>query len=254
MRTFVLVLVIIVIIILCWVILTPKVSADVFPAQRQYEIFPNSGEKRFESYLNIRSQLQTGDIIMFACNQEHTDALTLKRLAYNIFVCDYLHVGLVYRVHSELYLVECCTQDQSKGLSSFLNSKGQGGIRITEMSVALAAYVDEYSGYFAVKHISKPIPNHIFQACLNAFRDTTFESYSKLAFMSLTDKISHSLASGLAKPNGRMSCGEFLHCILHQCGILANFPSKIFWPFYVNDLNFHKLTLVPYSLPVAFLF
>jgi hypothetical protein len=50
-----------------------------------------------------------------------------------------------------------------------------------------------------------------------------------------------------------MMCSEFVHSMLNRCGALADYPSKVFAPYYLEDSAvFKKLELVEYSDIVRF--
>jgi hypothetical protein len=48
-------------------------------------------------------------------------------------------------------------------------------------------------------------------------------------------------------------CSEFVHSFLNKCGVLKDYPSKLFMPYYIEDSELFKdLELVRYSDIVRF--
>ena len=51
----------------------------------------------------------------------------------------------------------------------------------------------------------------------------------------------------------RMMCTEFVHDLLHRCGALRAYPSKVFMPYYIeNARRFSAVEAVPFSPIVRF--
>jgi hypothetical protein len=43
-------------------------------------------------------------------------------------------------------------------------------------------------------------------------------------------------------------CSEFVHSFLNKCGVLKDYPSKLFMPYYIEDAEvFQRLEIVSYS-------
>jgi len=53
--------------------------------------------------------------------------------------------------------------------------------------------------------------------------------------------------------DNEMMCSEFVHNFLNRSGVLGDYPSKLFMPYYIeDDKRFKKLEIVKYSDIVRF--
>jgi len=203
-------------------------------------------------YNNIKPNLRTGDIILFSCNK--IGSLS-ERIMYGLrtktFDSIYGHAGLVFKKDDNIYIIECCGQDQCGNESAQkLNKCGEGGIRIIEIDTLLQEYYKEYNGTYAVKFISKELPNHLVIKNLKKYKNIIFQEGYKTAFLAIMDEgFSHRIAKYYGEKFSRkkMTCTEFLYNLLYDCGIVKEYPAKLFWPHLIAKTFFTNLELVKYS-------
>lgn len=225
-----------------------------------FKYFFSNDAEHFISYENIKKNIKTGDIILFACDHRMNP---IKKIKYGcrtkLLGSEFGHVGLILKKKDKYYVVECCGTDQcGDEISYHLNNKKSGGVRIIDLEEYLSEYKNSYNGYFAIKHIHKAIPNDLFLLNLKKYKNKIFESKLKLINLATLDILGgHSLALKLEKqlrnPN-QMMCSEFMHSILFDCGILSEYNSKLFWPHMINDSSFCKFQIVPYGKIIHFRF
>ena len=212
------------------------------------------------SYSTIRPFLKTGDIMMFSCRDHLGGMETFKYYARTSLVdSEYSHVGVVMRDGDRYYVLESTNVDHAgDSRAQNLNSYGKGGVRIINLDHLIEDYYKAYSGTFGVRFISKEIPNEILLKHLESYRECTFDSRSiiiPLAFVDLS--LSHKLACKMnektADPS-KILCSEFTHEILNKCGVMKDYPSKLFWPFMYDWELFNLYTNVEYSQLYKFVY
>ena len=208
-------------------------------------------------YADIRDNFKTGDIVVFSCKKH--DDLYCKIEYYlrtNFVGTEFGHSGIILRIKNKIYLVEC-TNKMHVGdeYAHRLNNLGKGGIRIINFDKLIRHYQKEYSATFAVKFISQEIPNKTILKAIADYKNVTFPKKSLVVFMAMIDMcISHQLARELFRnhDSNKMICCEFVHHILHKCGVLAPYPSYLFWPPQIMEGTLDKLALIKYSRPYKF--
>lgn len=209
-------------------------------------------------YNDIKKKLKTGDIIFFSYTNHNSLCLKIQYFFRTKFLgCYYGHVGLIYRYGNEIYVVECTSDNHcADDKANRLNKKSKHGIRLIELDTLLYEYDKVNSALFSVKFISKEIPNNVFIKNLNKYNNIVFESKSlifTIAFIDLVvaNKISKYLLDKI-RNDKRMTCGEFVHHFLYNCGVLKNYDSKMFWPHLINSEVFDDLQIIKYSRPYRF--
>ena len=212
----------------------------------------------YYSYLDIRDKLRSGDILLFSCRRTQSLYKKLEYYFRTSFIgSEYGHVGLVLKNGDKLYLVECCLGDNcAEEDARFLNNYKKGGVRIISLDKLIEEYSRETDATFAIKFISKEIPWTTVTQVLKVYKNITFQNKSWLYFLGTLDvAVSHPLTvhlSNLADKN-KMMCSEFVHDFLYRCGVLDEYPSRIFWPHLFTDDIFHDLEIVKYSRPYKFM-
>lgn len=214
-------------------------------------------------YKAIRSTLQTGDIILFSCN-EHDSALDklMYGLRTKLLGSEYGHVGLIFKSSSgEIYLVECTDKSHiGHWFEVPFNNKNKGGVRIINFDKLIEEYYEKTKAYFAVMSTYYPIPNKLFTSKLSKYTDIIFENKNILICLVAIDTyMSHDLAvKAIQKLNtnndrtNRMMCSEFVYDFLYECGVVDNYCSKLFWPHLFPSVYFNMLSKVKYSKPIKF--
>ena len=209
-------------------------------------------------YDEIKDQLQTGDIMLFVCikhSNKIDDMLYYSRT--RMIGSDYGHVGLVLREGEKLYMVECtdanhCAEEQSY----HLNDYGLGGVRIIDLDILVDVYTKEYGGIFAVKHISKAIPNEMFYDAIHKHSNKIFENKQYLTIMLIASLFIPSDILKFFTPDpmydNKIYCSEMVYAVLRDCGVLAEYNQKLFWPYLFTNKIFDNLQLIPYSDVITF--
>ena len=222
-------------------------------------------DKTTYKYSNLREKFKTGDIILFSYIKHDN---LFKKLTYQCRTTflgfEYGHAGLVMKHDGNLYVVECtdtehvdndkCIYLNNKSENDkcvHLNNKKRGGIRIFEMDTLLDKYYRENEGHFGVKFISQEIPSNIILSSLKKYENITFENKISVLCIALIDIfVSHQFAETILEYHNntdRMMCTEFLHRILNEANILKPYPSKLFWPHKINDVDFEKIEKIKFS-------
>lgn len=209
-------------------------------------------------YQDIKLKLKTGDIILFSCKKHQSFTSEIKYFCRTTLLgSEYGHVGIILKSNNKLYVVECTSNPHTgRQYAYHLNNYNQGGVRIIDLEILLKEYYRDNTGEYAVKFIEKEIPNsHIFNN-INKFKNMIFEHRLLLLFLGFIDTcISHNLAiylSNILPENNTLMCSEFMHRLLCDCGILEEYPSKLFWPHTVNNKIFEDLEIIKYSKPYKF--
>lgn len=208
----------------------------------------------FYNFSEIRSKLKTGDIILFKCQHD----TPLYKLSYYVRTglvgTEYGHSGIVIKgKNGNLFILECCGYDQcGYDKSYYMNGgkKGRGGVRIINLDTVLGAYKKEYNGYFGVKFIEKEIPLSTINRVIKKYRDVFFQYPHMLAILAITDNgFSHALAKYIAErcDKKHMICTEFTYDFLYECGIVSEYPAKLFWPHSFTNETFKNIQIVKYS-------
>lgn len=210
-------------------------------------------------YPDIRKMLKTGDIILFSCKKTKSFYKTLEYyFRTELLGSEYGHVGIIVKNNDKIFVVECVAPNVCADQYAYhLNNFGKGGVRIVELDILLEEYYRDNEAIFAIKFINKEIPYLTIMEKLKKYSNCIFDEKYKLFILGFIDIcISHSLCQKIFRKNGdKIMCSEFVHSILKDCGILRQYPSKLFWPHLVTrDEVFDLLQNVSYSRPYKFIF
>ncbi len=215
----------------------------------------------FYDYKDLRDHMQTGDIILFSSKKKTNLRSDIEYYLRTDFLgSEYGHAGIVYRsCDGKLYVIECVSNKHcADKYATYLNKYQKGGIRIIDMEILLHEYTVIDEGLFAVKFISKKIPNEKIIENLKKYEEKIFENKSRLFFLAFIDMcISHNLCQGVSFicDKNKIMCSEFVHSILYDCNVLKEYPSKLFWPFLITNYEiFSRLENIRYSQPYKFLY
>lgn len=216
----------------------------------RYEYYP------MNKYKNIKHKFKTGDIILFSCKMHSSFLNNLEYYMRTNFIgSEYGHVGIILKMNNDIYLVECTDYDHIADNYAYrMNSYGKGGVRIINFEKILKYYYNETHGNFAVKFISKEIPNKVFFSKLKDYKNIIFRNKQNVYCPAIFDiVVSHELSEKIFdEEDGEMLCSEFVYHFLHKCKILSKYPSNLFWPHLFTDGTFDELASVPYSEPCKF--
>ena len=210
------------------------------------------------SFSDVRDAFRTGDIILFhkTTRSGVLDILELDILAPMFFdESEFRHSGIIVRRDDQLFVMEC-TEPTHSGYAHANYPTGGKGIR----EVPLDALLEEYSrdngdAPFGVRYIAEEIPLEILQETI---REVGPVSYMKAhttvpIFLSqyvLPDAIVRRVAQ---VPRHQMMCSEFVHRVLSGCGVLRDYPSKLFAPYIIeNSSQFSSHAIIRYSDIVRF--
>ena len=206
----------------------------------------------------IRDSARTGDIILFhkTTRTGLVDALELDVISPLVFrETEFRHCGIVTRRDGELFVMECADELHSGHDQATYLTKGTG-IRMVPMEPLLEAYNrDNGNPHFGIKHISQEIPLETVDEALNRYESVSYlkvykSIYVYLSHLILPRKWHRRIADAY---RNEMMCSEFLHDFLNRCGVLKDYSSKLFMPYYIEDAErFRKIELVPYSEIVRF--
>ena len=228
-----------------------------------YLIFFVKKSNRYEhlpmnNYNKIKHKFKTGDIILFSCKIHSSFINNLEYYIRTNFIgSEYGHVGIILKINNGIYLVECTGHDHIADNYAYrMNDYGKGGVRIIDFEVILKYYHNETHGNFAVKFISKEIPNKIFLSKLKDYKHIIFRDKENVYYRAILDvAVSHDLSEKIFEEEEavEMVCSEFVHHFLHKCNILDKYVSNLFWPHLFTDGTFDELALVSYSEPYKFI-
>lgn len=201
----------------------------------------------------IRDRARTGDIILFHKTTRNglVDALELDVISPLVFTeTEFRHCGIIVRKNGELYVMECADELHSGHSEAKYLTKGTG-VRLVPIETLLDAYNrDNGDPHFGIKYISEEIPASKLEATLDEYESVNYLKMHKIAYIFL----SHLLLPRklhrriVASFRNEMMCSEFVHSFLFKCGVLKDYPSKLFMPYYIEDSEvFQRLEIVRYS-------
>lgn len=202
---------------------------------------------------HIRSKLKTGDIILFACRKYSNMFNKIAYTARTSFLgANYGHLGLIYREGDDIYVVESTNKGHAGKSKAFqLNKKDKKGVRIINYDTLMNIYSKKYKGMFSVRFIDKPISNKKFMKTLDKYTNITFPSVYKLVIVLFIELfISKNLAKIVSDKlidDNSMTCGNFVYSMLRDCGVLSEYPEKLFWPYKISTDSFKDIQKVNYS-------
>jgi hypothetical protein len=212
----------------------------------------------FRRYEEIKQRARTGDIILFHKTRRTglIDSLELDIVSPLFYKRnEFRHCGIVLRDESGLYVLECADERHS-GYSVATYVTAGNGVRVVELEPLMREYArDNGDPHFAILHIEEEIPRERFREVLAGYQPVNYLKMHRTAAVVLA----HALLPPawaqrvFARYEGDMMCSEFLHDFLHRCGVLAEYPSKAFVTYAIeNDAPFRSLQRVKYSTMVRF--
>ena len=201
----------------------------------------------------IRDRLRTGDIILFHKTSRSglIDTIELDFVSPIFFRAnEFRHSGIVVRRDSELHVLECAEEFHS-GHSLAAYPTGGKGIRLVPLEPLLDAYTkDNGEPHYGVRFIDEEIPVEQIFRVLDNYGPVSYLPMQRSLPLYLTRFLLPSPLRGplLDAYRSQMMCSEFVHNILHRCGALADYPSKLFAPYSIeDDTFFRRLAVVPFS-------
>ena len=207
---------------------------------------------------HIRDRARTGDVILFHKTTRNglLESLEIDVLSPLVFPeTEFRHCGIIVRKNGELHVMECADQLHSGHDDATYMTKGTG-IRLVPIEPLLAAYNrDNGDPHFGIKYISDEIPAAKVQSALKEYGSVNYLKIHKVLYVFLSHlllprRVHEKVAKSLSH---EMMCSEFVHSFLNKCGVLKDYPSKLFMPYYIEDSGlFKNLELVKYSDIVRF--
>ena len=209
-------------------------------------------------FAEIRDRFRTGDILLFhkTTRSGLIDTIELDFVSPIFFRAnEFRHSGIVVRRGGELYVLESA-EERHSGHSLATYPTGGKGIRLVPLEPLLEAYTrDNGDPHYGVRFIEREIPvDRIFQV-LEGYGPVSYLPMQRSLPLYLTRfLLPHRIRRLLLDAyRSQMMCSEFVHNVLHRCGALAEYPSKLLAPYLIeNDTFFRRLAVVPFSDIVRF--
>jgi len=213
---------------------------------------------RIVEFDDIRAGARTGDILLFHKTSRNglVDALEQDVVSPLLFSeNEFRHSGIIVRKDGGLFVMECADRFHSgHGEATYL-TKGNG-IRIVPLETLLGAYSrDNGDPHFGIRHISEEISLDAIESTLEQYGPIDYLRMHRSAFVFLSCAVlPKRLQPGvLEKYRSEMMCSEFVHSLLSRCGVLRDYPSKLFAPYTIeNSAAFREFEIVKYSEVVRF--
>lgn len=214
--------------------------------------------QRIVTFEEIRDRARTGDIILFhkTTRKGVMETLEVDVLSPMVFdKTEFRHCGIVVRQDDGLHVMECADELHSGHADATYLTEGTG-IRMVPIDALLKAYNrDNGDPHFGIKHISQEIPREKITAFVREYSRVNYLKIHKIIAVLLSHLVlPKKLHDRIAKRfENEMMCSEFVHNFLNRSGVLRDFPSKLFMPYYIeNDSHFKQLEIVKYSDIVRF--
>ena len=201
----------------------------------------------------VAESAKTGDIILFHKDTRKGLLETLEVDVLSPLVFDkteFRHCGIIVRRNGDLHVMECADELHSGHADASYLTKGTG-IRMVPIEPLLHAYNrDNGDAHFGIKSIAKAIPDERLDGFLREYEAINYLKIHKIAAVLLSHlvlpKTMHERV--VQRFSNEMMCSEFVHHFLNKTGVLKDYPSKVFMPYYIEDTAFFKsLEIVPYS-------
>ena len=207
---------------------------------------------------HIRDRARTGDIILFHKTSRTglLESLEIDFLSPLVFSeTEFRHCGIIVRKNGELRVLECADQFHSGHDDATYVTKGTG-IRLVPIEPLLAAY-SRVNGdpHFGIKYISEEITAAKVESALDEYPSVNYLKIHKILYVFLSHLLLPRRVHGKIERSlsHEMMCSEFVHSFLNKCGVLKDYPSKLFIPYYIEDSElFRNLEIVTYSDVVRF--
>ncbi len=209
-------------------------------------------------FSDVSDALKTGDIILFHKTTRNgvLDVVELDILAPMFFdESEFRHSGIIVRRDDQLFVMEC-TEPMHSGYAHANYPTGGKGIR----EVPLAPLLEEYSrdngdAHFGVRFISEEIPLEVLQSTISEVGPVSYmKAHTTVPIFLSQFVLPRAIVERVAKvPRHQMMCSEFVHRVLWGCGVLRDYPSKLFAPYIIEDSSrFRSHAIVGYSDIVRF--
>jgi len=205
-----------------------------------------------------RRAAKSGDIILFHKTNRSgvLDVLELDFLSPLVFgKTEFRHAGIVLEENGELFVIECADRFHS-GFDSATYLTAGNGIRQVPLEALLAAYQrDNGDPHLGFRHVSKAVDPAAIRSVIASYGSIDYLPMPVTVRLLFTYWLlpRSQFEQRAAAHSSRMMCTEFVHNLLHQCGALREYPSKVFMPYYIeNAKHFAPLEAVPFSPIVRF--
>jgi hypothetical protein len=209
-------------------------------------------------FADVRDTLKTGDIILFhkTTRSGLLDVLELDILAPLFFEeNEFRHSGIIVRRGDDLFVLEC-TEEFHSGHAHARYPTGGKGIREVPLAPLLDAYTrDNGDPHFGIRSIAAEISVDALQKIVADVGPVRYMKAHRSAVIFLSQYVlpKSMLRRVASAPAHQMMCSEFVHRVLSGCGVLRDYPSKLFAPYIIeNSSLFGGYELVPYSDIVRF--
>ena len=206
----------------------------------------------------VRSSLKTGDIILFhkTTRSGVLDTIEMDVLAPLFFPeNEFRHSGIVVRRGDRLSVAEC-TEELHSGYDHAEYPAGGKGIREVPLEPLLEAYTrDNGEPHYGVRLIPEEISIERFVSAVTSHGPVGYLKGTRsvplyLSSLVLPPRILRRMIAAYAT---EMMCSEFVHSVLSACGVLREYPSKVFAPYVLENPHlFRRYDLVGYSEIVRF--
>lgn len=213
---------------------------------------------RIVDFDHIHAAARTGDILLFHKTSRNGLLDTLEMDVVSPLLFDqneFRHSGIIVRKNRELFVMECADRFHSGHSEATYLTRGNG-IRLVALETLLEAYNrDNGDPHFGIKHIADEISLDAVYTALAQYGSIDYLKMHKSAYIflsrSLLPKRLHlRIVDGY---RNEMMCSEFVHSLLNRCGVLKDYPSKLFAPYTIEDsAAFREFEIVKYSEIVRF--
>jgi hypothetical protein len=223
--------------------------------ERQKQRYRNPPIVPFEKAIG---SAKTGDIILFHKDTRNglLETIEVDLLSPLVFAnTEFRHCGIIVRKGAELHVMECADELHSGHTDASYLTNGNG-IRMVPIEPLLFAYNrDNGDAHFGIKYIAEEIPQEKIDAFLVEYEAVDYLKIHKIAAVLLSHLVLPARIHDRVVERFRyeMMCSEFVHHFLNKSGVLRDYPSKVFMPYYIEDERlFKSLEIVPYSNIVRF--
>lgn len=208
----------------------------------------------------VRGALKTGDIILFhkTTRSGFLDVLELDILAPLFFEQnEFRHSGIIVRRGDDLFVMEC-TEELHSGHSHATYPTGGKGVREVPLDALLQAYTrDNGEPHFGVRFIAEEIPLEALMKTVCEVGPVRYMKGHRSVPVFLSQYVLPSpLVRKVVDLNAHhMMCSEFVHRVLNGCGVMRDYPSKLFAPYILENASlFSRHDLGGYSEIVRFIY
>ncbi len=193
----------------------------------------------------VRDALKTGDIILFhkTTRSGLLDTIELDFITPLFFPNnEFRHCGIIVRREDELFVLECTEQSHS-GRNHARYLTGGTGIREVPLEPLLHEYnLDNGDPHFGVRHISTEIALDDLMEVVSALGPVSYLKGHRSVPIWLSQYVlpRRILNRVIDLHAHQMMCSEFVHRVLSGCGVLREFPSKLFAPYVIENAQLFR--------------